>query len=95
MKRRNHLNVIKVQTVKKYPANINVQIALNIFLACNMCDKSFSVKSALHQHVESVHEGNGPFKCDICNKKFSAHLSMVQHIDEVHEGSNNTSEVIE
>ena len=60
-----------------------------------MCDKSFSVKSALHQHVESVHEGNGPFKCDICNKIFSAHLSMVQYIDEVHEGSNNTSEVIE
>ena len=60
----------------------------NDALACNSCDKSFSVKSALHQHVESVHEGNG-FKCDICKKKFSARSSMVQHIDSVHEGRNN------
>ena len=60
----------------------------NDALACNSCDKSFSVKSALHQHVESVHEGNG-FKCDMCKKKFSARSSMVQHIDSVHEGRNN------
>ena len=56
---------------------------------CDICDKKFSAKSALHQHVEFVHEGNGIFMCDMCNKKFSAHLFMVQHIDSVHLGSHN------
>ena len=53
---------------------------------CTTCDKQFSRKGNLKQHIASVHEGKKPFKCKICDKGSSSKWGMKKHIASVHEG---------
>ena len=53
---------------------------------CNVCDSSFSQKSALKAHVASYHEGKKPFQCTACNASFAQNVSLKKHVVTVHEG---------
>ena len=49
----------------------------------NLCDYSWSLKSTMKIHIESVHEGRKPlkkksFKCDFCNTGFSQYNNLKQ-----------------
>ena len=41
---------------------------------CDICDKSFSLKSILQTHVGSVHKKKNPFKCEICDYRCSRRM---------------------
>ena len=53
-------------------------------LKCDICNKSFTQKSNLRQHVASVHEGK-TFKCDFCSSNFTEKGGLKRHIKSVHE----------
>ena len=52
---------------------------------CPKCDKVFSFKGALAQHIKSVHEG-AKYACNQCDKEFSQISSRTVHIQSAHEG---------
>ena len=53
---------------------------------CTLCSKTFSRTDSLKAHMESVHEGKGPFKCTKCELRFTMKGNMKRHIETVHEG---------
>ena len=52
---------------------------------CNQCQKDFSSKEYLIEHVESVHEGV-KFQCDQCSKTYTYRSGLDVHIQSVHQG---------
>ena len=52
---------------------------------CPKCDKVFSFKGGLAQHIKSVHEG-AKYACNQCDKEFSQISSRTVHIQSAHEG---------
>ena len=51
---------------------------------CSECDKFFSRKDSLQQHVTSVHKQEKRFKCTECKKTFCKKGSLTLHITSVH-----------
>jgi KRAB domain-containing zinc finger protein len=51
---------------------------------CNICQKSFGLRSSLYRHVQSVHANKKPFKCDLCKYSASQHCHLTRHIEWVH-----------
>jgi uncharacterized Zn-finger protein len=47
------------------------------------CDKSYSLKSYLINHIKSFHEGH-EHRCDQCGKVLSTNANLKQHIQNVH-----------
>merc|ERR1712062_568032 len=52
---------------------------------CNQCQKGFSSKKYLIEHVESVHEGV-KFQCDQCSKTYTYRNGLHDHIQSDHQG---------
>merc|ERR1712062_57961 len=52
---------------------------------CNQCQKDFSSKENLIEHVEGVHEGV-EFQCDQCSKTYTYRNGLHDHIQSVHQG---------
>ena len=48
---------------------------------CSICNKSFTLKSSLKRHTESVHEGKNPHNCSICDKRFYEKSQLIKHIE--------------
>ena len=84
MKKRSHSNVKFVNTafqLRMTSINLLLQFMEDIRLPfkCLVCERSFSNKSDLNQHVATVHEGNKPFKCKVCEHSFSKKSSLKRH----------------
>ena len=47
---------------------------------CELCEKSFSIKGNLNQHMKSVHEGIKDHKCELCGKYFSSKQNLKCHL---------------
>ena len=57
---------------------------------CDFCGKSFSYKSALEKHVNSIHSNDpNKHKCDSCGKSFTQARTIRIHFKMVHEGQKN------
>ena len=63
-------------------------------LKCEICEVTFTKAPDLKRHIESIHEGNGPFKCNICSKTFTHKYVMNSHITKVHEKQNRSIVII-
>ena len=50
---------------------------------CEICEKLFSSKQNLKQHITQVHEGNNQ-KCEFCIKSFCNNDSLKRHINTFH-----------
>ena len=53
---------------------------------CSICQKSFSTKQSLKNHIEAVHEGKRPHNCSICDYSTAHKADLKRHIEAVHEG---------
>ena len=51
---------------------------------CDRCNKQYSHKSHLTQHISSVHDGK-KHECDHCKKQFSHKFTLTRHISNVHD----------
>ena len=45
---------------------------------CQICDKSYSNKHSLNQHM-NIHDELKAFKCDVCMKIFDRKSRLIQH----------------
>ena len=53
---------------------------------CDRCDKVFSQKHHLKNHVKVIHDGIRDYKCDSCSKSFPQAKHLQLHVYTVHEG---------
>ena len=56
---------------------------------CSYCDKSFTQKKSLYQHMRNIHRvepdlENGQFNCDKCEKSFSYKHHLYRHMRNIH-----------
>ena len=51
-----------------------------IFFRCQYCDKGFSLRSMLDQHVLAKHTEVKPFICESCGKGFVTQSSLNNHL---------------
>lgn len=51
---------------------------------CNSCERSFTLKGNLRQHVANVHLKLRPHQCPVCKKRFGAKHGMDDHVLAVH-----------
>ena len=51
---------------------------------CDICDKSFPLKSVLQTHIGSVHKKKNPFKCEICDYRCSQKGDLKKHMKTIH-----------
>ncbi|XP_044739018.1 zinc finger protein 501-like [Chrysoperla carnea] len=48
--------------------------------SCTECNKFFTAKKNLHQHVQKLHSNKRPFKCNFCEKSFAVSHLLQQHV---------------
>jgi hypothetical protein len=48
------------------------------------CGQTFSSKSGLTRHINSIHDKENIFECDECDQKYTRKDSLVQHIKDYH-----------
>ncbi|XP_063423238.1 zinc finger protein 585A-like [Mytilus trossulus] len=53
--------------------------SLNKPFSCDLCDKSFTMKSSLVTHYK-LHTGKNLMECDVCGKKFTKSYTYLRHI---------------
>ncbi|XP_052091167.1 zinc finger protein 585A-like [Mytilus californianus] len=53
--------------------------SLNKPFSCDVCDKSFTMKSSLVTHYK-LHTGKNLMECDVCGKKFTKSYTYLRHI---------------
>ena len=52
---------------------------------CQICDRNFSRKGQLSDHIKTVHEKKKPFKCDLCTFCSISNRDLKGHIIAVHQ----------
>ena len=57
--------------------------------ACEICGKSFGIKTHLENHIKTVHERIKDFKCELCHKAFASKANLDTHLKTVHNGLKN------
>ena len=68
-----------------YRHNLNYHTTRSDEYPCSKCDRKFTVKSHLEQHIESVHLVD-PRSCELCGKLFDNPQKLKNHIKNVHSG---------
>merc|ERR1712029_326194 len=53
---------------------------------CNICNKRYSSKFGLRQHIEKVHMYMKRFSCDSCDNSFTTKVGLVNHNEREHGG---------
>ena len=51
---------------------------------CHLCDKTYSVNTALKMHIEAVHEKKRPHACNLCDFTFAQKAHLVTHLKGKH-----------
>ena len=67
------------------PANINVKAGEKIY-KCETCEKGFTHKWNLKDHIKYVHLEQKDAKCKTCEKSFSIRYQLHEH-ERIHTGS--------
>ena len=55
------------------------RVRKNVKHQCNKCEKSYTYKTDLTQHLKIVHDGKPDFQCDQCNKIVSRKKALELH----------------
>ena len=58
-------------------------------IQCRLCLKTFTIRSSLIFHVQTVHEGRKDFKCNICDKSFGRPVELKKHKKRRHDKNKN------
>eukprot|EP01084_Bolivina_argentea_P240698 404268_1 len=53
---------------------------------CSTCDRTFTTKNALHEHMLVVHSDERPYGCDQCDQAFALKRYLYSHIRKKHDG---------
>lgn len=75
----------KNETPSRNQMPVNDDLESKKSFACEKCDKNFTQKCHLKQHIMGVHEQKRPFCCQLCSKSFVHKGNLKQHIFAVHE----------
>ena len=51
---------------------------------CNVCGKSFSSKTILKRHINTIHDKSAGFSCEECGKSFQRKDSLKRHCSTKH-----------
>ena len=69
---------------RKSSLNIHMQMKGERY-PCEICERTFSLKKTLRNHIKYVHEKMKNFSCDICAKTFGMKEHLKRHIEDMHE----------
>ena len=75
-----------------YEARIKTANCLKPF-KCDICEKNFSRKWSMKDHILRVHEEIKPFKCDICGINHSQKSHLIKHKLYKHDGKKFENEM--
>ena len=72
--------------------NSSTAIEIDKPFTCEFCNKSFSVKSNMKNHIQTIHQGitTFRFKCDKCDYNATQKISLIRHQKSVHGGQRFT-----
>ena len=73
----------EINTINEYSLDLAVDEGRKGY---KCCDKSFSSKQYLKNHIYTIHEGHKDNKCDSCGKSFTRLQSLERHLHTVHDG---------
>ena len=66
----------------QFAAHINQQTVHS----CTLCDKTFTKRTGLQNHIKTVHEEKRRYGCEVCGKAFRKRDHLKRHYDGVHVG---------
>ena len=52
---------------------------------CDICQKTFSTKNGLVEHIKYIHVKENNFVCDYCTKAFTRRHDLTRHVSVFHE----------
>ena len=52
---------------------------------CDQCEKTFTHKKGLRDHIKNVHNQEKNFKCELCDYKSFSKANVYLHVKRVHE----------
>ncbi|XP_048479912.1 zinc finger protein 724 isoform X4 [Plutella xylostella] len=80
-----HYTSTHTETTTSTKASASLVIRKNMIhprerkFVCDTCEKTFSKKSSLIEHIMLIHTGHKPFECRICTKTFRHRNCLINH----------------